>query len=114
MLKHLLHVLGSNNRLLVLMDIAHLFKEYKDNHEKTIDIRVNCAMELSKDQQSKLTKALKERLQRKVALQYELDDSLIGGAIIRAGDIVIDGSLLGKLNRLHANLKTRSLGEIIT
>lgn len=58
------------------------------------------ARELTQEQADKISAALKKRLGRNVTLNTSIDESLLGGAIIRAGDLVIDGSALGKLNRL--------------
>ena len=61
---------------------------------------VSTARALTKKQEANIAKALKKRTGRDVTLNVEIDESLLGGAIIRAGDLVIDGSALGKLNRL--------------
>ncbi len=61
----------------------------------TVD--VTSAEPLDEAYRQKLSKALTTRLQRQVTLQCEVEPSLIGGAIVRAGDIVIDGSIRGKL-----------------
>ncbi len=55
---------------------------------------------VSEQQQQKLIVALERRLERSIQLKCELDPSLIGGAIIRAGDLVIDGSVKSTLQRL--------------
>ena len=44
--------------------------------------------------------ALRARLGREVNLETELNENLIGGAVIRAGDVVIDGSLRARLDGL--------------
>jgi len=61
---------------------------------------VSSARALTPEQESNIAKALKKRTGRDVTLNVEVDESLLGGAIIRAGDLIIDGSALGKLNRL--------------
>ena len=55
---------------------------------------------MSAAQTKAVAEALKERLGRSVQLETEIDESLIGGAIIRAGDVVIDGSLRSRLEGL--------------
>jgi F-type H+-transporting ATPase subunit delta len=87
-------------RIAVLPEIAEHFEILKANVENTVDVVVTSATALSDDQRQAITKALTARLGRDVRLQTEIDESLIGGAVIRAGDIVIDGSLRARLDGL--------------
>lgn len=97
-------LLSENHRLTALPDIFALFTLYREQHEKLISVQVTSAVELDSHYQQKLAAALTKRLQRKVALQYSVDPELLGGAVIRAGDLVFDGSVRSKLNRLLASL----------
>lgn len=81
-------------------EMAELFEEMKAAIENTVDVTLTTATALSDVQQQALVAALKKRLGREVRLEVEVDEALIGGAIIRAGDIVIDGSLRSRLDRL--------------
>jgi F-type H+-transporting ATPase subunit delta len=99
-----LRLLAENKRLPLLPDIALLFTSYRAEHEKSVDVNVVSAVVLDDVYQQKLTQSLAKRLQRKVSLHCSVDPSLIGGAIVRAGDTVIDGSVRGKLNRLLESL----------
>ncbi|KTC68787.1 ATP synthase F1 subunit delta [Legionella birminghamensis] len=103
-LENLVRLLADNKRLMLLPDVMVLFEAERAEHEKTLEVEVRSYSELSHDQQEKLAKALSERLQRKVKLNIVVDKSLIGGAIINAGDLVIDGSVSGKLNTLRTSL----------
>lgn len=96
-----LQLLAENNRLAALPDIYELFKAKRAAHEKTLSVQIISATTLDAAYQKKITTALTKRLNRKVKLQCEIDPELLGGAIIRAGDLVIDGSIRGKLNRLN-------------
>ena len=98
--KNFLLLLAENNRLLLLADVTVLFEELRAEAEKSMTAEVISARELSVEQADKISAALKQRLGRDVTLNTSIDESLLGGAIIRAGDLVIDGSALGKLNRL--------------
>jgi F0F1-type ATP synthase delta subunit len=51
-----------------------------------------------------LAAAIKKRLKRDVAIEWKTDESLVAGAVIRAGDLVIDGSVRGELERLATAL----------
>lgn len=99
-LRNLIAILAENKRLALLPDIVRLFEQMKAVHEKRIDVDVYSAFPLPEDAREKLTEALKRRLQREVKIHSEVDKSLIGGVLIRAGDLVIDGSVRGRLNKL--------------
>ena len=98
--RNFLLLLAENKRLLLLTDITVLFEARRAEAEKSMTADVISARELTQEQADKISAALKKRLGRNVTLNTRIDESLLGGAIIRAGDLVIDGSALGKLNRL--------------
>ena len=104
--KNLVAVLAENKRLPLLPEIAVLFEELKAQLQNTVDVVVTSAQELNSDQADKLAQALKAKLNCDVRLTSEIDESLIGGAIIRAGDLVIDGSITGKLSKLAEAMKS--------
>jgi F-type H+-transporting ATPase subunit delta len=90
----------------VLPEIANHFDTLKANVENKVDVTVTSAAVLSAAQQKAVVKALKDRLGREINLDTEIDESLIGGAVIRAGDVVIDGSLRARLEGLADALVT--------
>jgi F-type H+-transporting ATPase subunit delta len=93
-------VLAANKRLALLPEISSLFEGMKAEYEKTVDVDVISAFSMDSGAESNLVAALKKRLQRDVKLNVTVDRALIGGMIVRAGDLVIDGSVRGKLNKL--------------
>lgn len=93
-------VLAGYNRLGLLPQVKELFELYKANQEKTVDVEIQTAFEISADLEKKLVSTLKEKLDRDIELKTHIDKSLIGGALIRAGDTVIDGSARGRLAKL--------------
>ncbi len=95
-----LEILAENNRLSMLAEIAVIFEELREQAEQTMTADVTTALKLTVKQEKDISAALKKRLGRDVTLNASVDKSLLGGAIIRAGDLIIDGSALGKLNRL--------------
>ncbi len=103
--RNFVRVLADNHRLGLLGEIAAQYAALRAEAERTIDATVASAFELSEAQQQKLAGALKERLGRDVRLTCEIDKTLIGGAVIHAGDLVIDGSALGRLGRLAGQLE---------
>ncbi len=103
-LQNFLHILAENKRLPLLPDIATLFHAFYEEYQKQTTVFVTSATDLDKRYHDLLTDSLSKRLKVKVSLVCETDPSLLGGAIVRAGDLVIDGSIRGKLNRLLESL----------
>lgn len=102
--KNLLNVLADNERLLVLPEIAALYEQLRATEEGTLEAEIISARPLTKEQLNEISTALKRRLGREVDFSCKIDESLLGGAVIRAGDLVIDGSAVGKLNQLATSL----------
>jgi len=102
--KSFLKILAENGRLNVISEIAANFDELKAEAEKTVKAEVVSAFKLSAPQMSKLEAALKKRLGCKVEISSNIDKSIIGGVIIRAGDMIIDGSITAQLDRLSSDL----------
>jgi F-type H+-transporting ATPase subunit delta len=102
--RNFVRTLADNRRLAILPEISALFEELKSEAEGVIDVTVTSAVPLDDSQRAKLTAALERRLRRSVRLQCATDPALIGGAVLRAGDLVIDGSLRGKLERIAYQL----------
>ncbi|KTD62440.1 F0F1 ATP synthase subunit delta [Legionella shakespearei] len=103
-LNNLITLLASNKRLMLLPEIKALYEVHRAEQEKTLDVDVISFSTVSAAQQQQLIDSLSKRLQRKVSLNISIDPSLLGGAVIRAGDLVIDGSVRGKLNKLSTGL----------
>ena len=102
--KNFIMLLAENHRLSLLPEITALFQYYRAQATGTVDAELISAQAVSNDQVSAIADSLSKRLGKKVTLTTQIDESLIGGAIIRAGDIVIDGSLRGRLDKLSTTL----------
>ena len=102
--KRFVQVLAGNKRLPLIGEIFDQFEALRAAEEHQIDVEVVSAMPLTDDQQSTLAAALKKKFEREVNMTHSVDATLIGGAVIRAGDTVIDGSLSGKLKKLAENV----------
>lgn len=99
-------LLLENGRVAVLPEISEHFEILKAQIENSVDAVVTSAVALSKDQEQNIASSLTKRLGRDVRVTTEIDATLIGGAVIRAGDVVIDGSLRARLEGL-ANALTK-------
>ncbi|MBM4230651.1 MAG: F0F1 ATP synthase subunit delta [Gammaproteobacteria bacterium] len=97
---NLVRLLADNGRLALLPEIAAQYAALRAEVENTVDVTVTSALPLTTEQSDKLQQALTRRLRRTVRLSATVDPSLIGGAIVRAGDFVVDGSLRGRVERL--------------
>jgi F-type H+-transporting ATPase subunit delta len=95
-----LRLLAENRRLQLLPEITAQYEVLRAEVEGQADVQVLTAMALAPEQEQRLAAALQQRLKRHVRLHVEIDPSLIGGAIVRHGDLVFDGSLRGRLGRL--------------
>lgn len=104
--RNYVQTLGENNRLSVLPTVWELYEDIKAQAEKTLEAEVETAFELSNEQLQTLAAALSKRLDRTVNLQQAVNPALIGGVLIRAGDVVVDGSVRGKLSQLAESLKS--------
>lgn len=97
-------VLAENRRMGLLSDIAALYEIQRRDAEGTVHAELVSAYPASEAQQAKVVESLRSRLGREIELTCSTDPGLLGGAIIRAGDLVIDGSVRGKLQRLGTAL----------
>ena len=102
--RNLLRMLAENDRLTALPDLYRQYEQLRRDAEGEAEVHVISAYALTDDQSGRIVEALGKRLSRKIKLTSEVDPSLIGGAIIRSGDLVIDGSILGRLTGLEQSV----------
>jgi F-type H+-transporting ATPase subunit delta len=100
--RNFLSTLAENHRLSVLPEITSAYEELRSAQENVADVQITSAIQLNDAQRQRLADALRKRLKREVRLHCDVDPTLIGGAVIRSGDLVIDGSLKAQLDRLTA------------
>jgi F-type H+-transporting ATPase subunit delta len=96
----LVRLLVENGRLNAIGAVAEQFEALRAEAERRVEVEIVSAAPVEAAQQDKLAAAVKQRLARDVTIRWKTDASLIGGAVIRAGDLVIDGSVSGELERL--------------
>ena len=104
--QNLIKVMAENQRLLVLPQVLSQFSELKAEYDKEINVDVTSAVEITAEQVTTLSAALEKRLARKVKLNCVVDANVVSGLLIKAGDMVIDGSVRGKLNRLATTMQS--------
>jgi F-type H+-transporting ATPase subunit delta len=104
--QNLIKLMAENERLAAIPAVAEIFAELKAEFDKEIDVDVVSATELAAEQQDKLVAALEKRFARKVKLNCSIDETVVGGLVIKAGDTVIDGTVRGKLDRLAVSLQS--------
>lgn len=104
--RNLIQLMAKNNRLTVLPEVYAYFLFLVKAREKRVDAEVISACKLTAKQQSAIVKKLEARLDCEVTLNCTVDESLLGGVIIRAKDLVIDNSTRGNLNRLSETLQS--------
>ena len=98
--RNFVRVLVDNQRLLILPEIAAIFENLRADAERTVNVVVDSAFELSAAQQEKIIGALRARMGREIKLVCKVNKELLGGVVIRAGDKVIDGSARTRLGEM--------------
>lgn len=99
-----LAVLAENRRLVLLPEIVALYEDLRAEAQRIVRAKVTSATKLDDAALSKLRDSLRARFKQDVELETAIDESLIGGAVIDTGDVVIDGSLRSRLARLETAL----------
>lgn len=99
-MQNFVRILAANKRIPLLSEIYSQFQLLKANLEKTVEVEVISAFDLSENMTDRLAQVLGRRLEREVRVSTSTDPALLGGVLIRAGDTVIDGSVRGRLDKL--------------
>ena len=99
-----LKVLADNDRLSLLPQISGLYQALREEAENRLSVKVVSAIPLDDDQANRMQQALARRFECEIELENEIDAEIIGGAVVYAGDQVIDGSLRGRLQKLSNSL----------
>ncbi len=97
-------LLAANHRLAALSEIQRQFERLRADLEGRLQVDIVSAYELSDGQADELAAAVARRLGRQVDVTSTVDSALIGGVIIRAGDLAIDASMRGRLAQMGAAL----------
>lgn len=103
-MRNFVALLAHNKRLLAIASIQQIFLELRAEYEKTLTVDVISFSDLTKEQTKTLKTRLSKRLQRDITLNITIDPSILGGAIIRAGNLVLDGSVRTQIKNLSNTL----------
>lgn len=98
-------LLVQNRRLNLVPDIARIFEEHKAEDEGYLDVDVHVAYPFSEEGKASFAAKLEQQFGKKVHMNVAVDQSLIGGVLVRAGDKVIDGSVKGQLQHMQKALQ---------
>lgn len=104
--KNFVALLADNKRLLLLPAISEQFEILKAQQEKLSNVTIDSAFEIDSELEASLAKALEKKLNCSVSINTIVDSNLIGGAVIRAGDLVIDSSVRGRLAKLTESVNS--------
>jgi F-type H+-transporting ATPase subunit delta len=102
--RRFLAVLAENGRMPYVPEIAELYEKLRAEQERVLDVTLSSAVELSSEQRERFAAALRKRFEREVRLHTQIDTSLLGGAVLQADDLVIDGSVRGGLTQLASQI----------
>jgi len=102
--RNAIKLLAENGRLSLMPEIAELFEAFRAEDESKVEATVTSAFPLTDAQQTAIVAALKKKLGCDITLVTQTDKTLIGGVVIRAGDLVIDGSTQARLSALSQSL----------
>jgi F-type H+-transporting ATPase subunit delta len=102
--RNFIALLAESKRLPFLPEIAQIFEQLKADAERVVDVQVTSAAPMGAGEEAALVAALSKRFDRTIRVQTAVDPSLVGGAVVRAGDLTIDGSIKSRLERLALDL----------
>ncbi|MBL6750289.1 MAG: F0F1 ATP synthase subunit delta [Nevskia sp.] len=102
--RNLVRLVATNNRVPLLPEIAREFEALRMAAERRVEVGITTAAPLDEALRQKLVQGVRQRLAREVDVTWNTDPALVGGAVIRAGDLVIDGSVAGELAHLRQAL----------
>lgn len=102
--QNLVKLMAENNRLKLMPDVLEQFEVARAKAENKIEAEITSAFELSAEQISELVNTLKNKLGSDVTVTTSIDESLIGGVMVKAGDTIIDASMKSQLDSLALSL----------
>jgi len=105
-IRNFLFLIADNHRTHVLPEIVATFQQVIRQRQGLAEAEVSSAVEMSAAQKTALAKTLERLTGKKIETKYSLDPALLGGAVVRIGDTIYDGSLRSRLNEMRTRLAT--------
>lgn len=102
--QNFIKLLVQNKRLDVVSEIASQYEALRAQHENRVQVEVTSAYALSDSEIAEISKSLETKLSSKVDIKTAVDEDLVGGVVIRAGDMVIDTSVRGQVEQFSQSL----------
>ncbi|MEM1268747.1 MAG: ATP synthase F1 subunit delta [Bacteroidota bacterium] len=102
------HLLVDKSRAEDVPAIVTAYRQLRDEQTNTVEVHARSAFPLSDDEQQRLAKALEAKIGQNVRLKTSVDDTLIGGLVVRVGDTVYDSSVRNRLESLRERLESGS------
>jgi F-type H+-transporting ATPase subunit delta len=103
--RNFIYLLVDHRRLETLAEIQQAFRDELNVRLGIVEAEVTSARELSAAEKKELTAVLERRTGKKVEARFQEDEALLGGAIVRLGSTIYDGSVRDQLNRLREQLE---------
>lgn len=102
--KNFIDLLAFNNRLFCIKEVTLLYKEYMNLELNRIEAVVKTACAVNNLQKDQIINSLSKKFNKNILASFELDEEIIGGFIVKIGDFVLDGSVIGNLRSLRAKI----------
>jgi F-type H+-transporting ATPase subunit delta len=104
--RNFIYLVVDHRRTEMLPEIQEAFREELNARLGIVEAEVTSARELSAGEKKDLTSVLEKRTGKKVEARFQEDGALLGGAVVRLGSTIYDGSVRDQLNRLREKLET--------
>jgi len=103
-IRNFLFVIADHRRTQLIPEIVATFQQVLRQRQGVAEAEIASAVELSAAQKKELAATLARLTGKKIEPKYSLDPALLGGAVVRIGDTIYDGSLRSRLNEMRARL----------
>ena len=107
--QYFLNFVVKKNRVDILFDIVKRFTELRDQKLGFVNVQITSSIDLEESQKEIIKKRLEDYTKKKVRLEYNIDEKIIGGFIAKVGDQIIDASVLHQLNQLKKRFTQESI-----
>ncbi len=103
-IRNFLFVLADHRRTQLIPEVIETFHQVIRQRQGVAEAEISSAIELSAAQKKDMAATLAQLTGKKIEMKYALDPALLGGAVVRIGDTIYDGSLRSRLNEMRARL----------